>query len=215
MTLTYKIMQGRNGFAQTMKIYYGSNSVTIPSVTSPGWLGASVANDATNKIITFDINPSQTGSGSFNFTAFVLYYVVIDNPYILDTDCCSEPDVLNIVWVNAHGGLQNWYFNKVQEFTVESESSPTAYINSDRIKKYADAGDTRYGMIVKYETFNNEIIDQLESLKYCIQAYDWNAGREILIDKNSFTKYNNLQANAKKEFEFAFVYGEKITNIKQ
>lgn len=214
MTIDARTIQGRNGFAQSMKIYYGAASVVVPTLTSPAWLGATASNDTTNKIITFNINPSQTGEGSFSFSAFVLYYVVIQTPYILDDDCCGDDDVINIAWVNAHGGWQNWYFNKIQEFNVEN-SGAQSYINSSRITRYSDAGDVRYGVLVRYETFNNEIIDQLESLKYAVQAYDFTTGREIVINKSSFSKYDNLQSNAKKEFEFTFVYGEKITNIKQ
>lgn len=209
-----KRLQVKSGSTQTFYIYYGDNSITIPSpptgVTftdnnpSADWLriqvNGSTASDSTNDFVTFSL---------------VIDVVALASSVEEVTTCC-DTETIQICWLNQIGGWQSWAFRRKRAFTIEIGDKAAQTFVSGLTKKYASIGDVYEGEIVTFDSTSKSQINQLSTLKYSIQAFAYNSDTEefdipILIDRESFTKYTNGLRDKVFPFSFKFIYAEKLS----
>ena len=208
-----KRLQVKSGSTQTFYIYYGDNSITIPSpptgVTftdnnpSADWLriqvNGSTASDSTNDFVTFSL---------------VIDVVALASSIEVVSTCC-DTETLYLTWLNQIGGWQSWAFRRKRTIKIEIGDKGAQTYVTGLTKKYASIGDVYEGENVTFEVISKSQIDALSTLKYAIQAYCYNSDTEafdipVLIDRESFTKYNYSKERIF-NFSFSFIYAEKLS----
>lgn len=124
------------------------------------------------------------------------------------SNCCDNQT--NIVWLNRQGGFENYIFSGVKTFEVDGGSSKTFITNF--LKKYSEKTGIYNGKVVTTSSVPRSHVDKLDSLRQCIQAWEWdeddNTFTEILVDTTDYEKYGSKQ----KIFDVAirFIYAEEI-----
>jgi hypothetical protein len=125
--------------------------------------------------------------------------IVIDTPYIgaispaLTMLYTFEKDTTKcIVWINRQGGRCCYTFD--QRVNYEGLIGDAKVFDTGVFNKYNNRGKN-YDYVSIYKTgISNEEVDLIESLRYSIQAWEFDiktaTARPILIDSNSYGKYN-------------------------
>lgn len=141
---------------------------------------------------TYTINVYS--SDGFTFYAFGTLTLIVGETFNNINNCCSDNDT-NIVWFNRQGGWQNYIFNQRFDNSVEVGKSST-FINNG-IVKYADRGRVYNSKTVYITGLSKTEIDYLDTLRYCIQAYEFNKTTlvfsPILLESVNFNKYNSKE----------------------
>lgn len=184
-----------------LNVLYPSNRVKVTS-TLPAWF---VDYTDVNDYSTYwEITPPLQGTFTYNVDVYFE-----DEPTLVGTgvitlnvadvynevdNCCSDENV-NIVWFNRQGGWQNYIFTQRKNFGVEVGQAKT-FINNG-IVKYSDRGRVYNNKQVYAKGISLTEIDYLDTLRYGIQAYEFNPTtlefKPILVDSNSFEKYNTKE----------------------
>jgi hypothetical protein len=111
-----------------------------------------------------------------------------------DYDICCTDTAMNIAWLNADGGWQNYIFPGKHQYKVETGVA-TTFKNND-IVKYSE----RKGVFDAVTAFSQYVprhhIDYVASLKVGVQAFLYNADTEdwdipILIQADPYLKYTD------------------------
>lgn len=131
-----------------------------------------------------------------------------------DIDICCDTQH-NIVWFNRQGGWQNYIFTQRVDTEVEVGKA-TTFINNG-IVKYSDRGRV-YNAVTLYATgITKTEIDYLDTLRYSIQAYEFDKDTltfiPILVESNSFNKYNTKENMY--EVNISFKYATQLDIQKQ
>jgi hypothetical protein len=97
-----------------------------------------------------------------------------------------------LVWINREGGRSSYTFDQRKDFNEIIGESKT-FDNNGSIK-YINRGKN-FDYITVYKTgISNTEVDLIESLRYSIQAWEFdvntNTAIPIVLDSNSFSKYN-------------------------
>jgi hypothetical protein len=199
------------GSTQLHYVYYGDNTISIPTeptgvtftddTPSAGWLKIQVN------------GTTASTSGALDFTAFDLYITVVALASSVESvpHCCT--DALPITWFNQIGGWQSWGFRKKRTFTIEIGDQVAQTFVSGLIKKYADIGDVYEGEIIDFEIFSRTHIETISKMRYSIQCFTYGATNfdtPILIERQSFDKYNNHAQQKKNNISFRFIYSTKL-----
>jgi hypothetical protein len=209
-----KRLQVKSGSTQTFYIYYGDNSITIPS---PPTGVTFTDNNPSADWLRIQVNGS-TASDSTN--DFVLFSLVIDVVALADSvtsvSTCCDTETLYMTWFNQIGGWQSWAFRRKRSFTIEIGNKAAQTFVSGLTQKYASMGDVYEGEIVNFDITSRPQINAISTAKYSIQAYVYNSETEefdipILIDRDSFTKYSNGLRDKVFNFNFKFIYAEKLS----
>lgn len=123
-------------------------------------------------------------------------------------NCCDNQT--NIVWLNRQGGYQNYIFSGIKTIQVDGGDGNT--FKRDGLKKYYERTGVYDGRIVTTSSIAQSHVDYLDSLRYSIQAWEWDetddSFREILVDVQNFVKYTTRQ----KLFDVAirYIYSDEI-----
>lgn len=168
----------------------------------PAWFVESrnIDNYATFLTITAPLNGTytyQVEAWNLITRAFIGYAtltLIVGETFNNIENCCSDTDT-NIVWFNRQGGWQNYIFNQRFDNSVEVGKSST-FINNG-IVKYADRGRVYNSKTVYITGLSKTEIDYLDTLRYCIQAYEFNKTTlvfsPILLESVNFNKYNSKE----------------------
>lgn len=127
-------------------------------------------------------------------------------------NCCNNNDngLTNIVWLNREGGYQNYIFRGVK--TIEVKGGSGKAYKKDFISKWSSREGVYNGKIVSTSNIEQSHVDYLDSLRYSIQAWEWDdvaaTFQEILIAPDDFTKYTTKQ----KLFDVSirFIYAHEL-----
>jgi len=199
---------------------------TTYNVTSPpdSLTGLTVGLDPydTSRIMWFSFDPALAGVGThtYNFIknitgpdavsseAITLVFEVLDctldpleealNGLVTPTDICCV-DACNIAWYDREGGWLNYIFSGVKTYKVrigkdgsfiEVGDEGALTQKNNEIKGVYDA------KICSTRDAPQTHIDELDSLRYSIQAFLYNTATStwdipILLDKKNFTKYKS------------------------
>lgn len=128
----------------------------------------------------------------------------------------AEP--IYLTWLNAKGGFEYFFFNKKKEYQVDIESSmsmrknilpgyPASYgQNADTIIR-PTSRVSRNMIIVISQHLN---IDQINALSYIKSSvlvqivYSRNNRRTVIVDEDSFKKYNESEKLFTLQFKFSY-----------
>lgn len=199
-----------------LALLYPFHSVKVTS-SLPAWF---IDNKDVNNYSTFwQITPPISSIFTYNVDVYLS-----DEPTFLETavitllvadiynnisNCCSDTDT-NIVWFNRQGGWQNYIFNQRFDNAVEVGKAST-FINNG-IVKYADRGRVYNSKTVYITGLTKTEIDYLDTLRYSIQAYEFNpitlAFTPILLDSTNFNKYNSKENMY--EFNLTYKYATEL-----
>lgn len=148
------------------------------------------------------------------FLEFATLTVIAQETFNNITNCCSDENT-NIVWFNRQGGWQNYIFTQRFDNAVEVGKA-TTFINNGVIK-YADRGRVYNSKTVYVTGLTKTEIDYLDTLRYSIQAYEFNQSLEtftpILLDSANFNKYNSKENMY--EFSLTYKYATQLDIQKQ
>ena len=148
------------------------------------------------------------------FIEFATLTLVVAETFNNIDNCCSDTDT-NIVWYNRQGGWQNYIFNQRFDNSVEVGKAST-FINNGIIK-YADRGRVYNSKTVYITGLTKTEIDYLDTLRYSIQAYEFDATTStftpILLDSSNFNKYNSKENMY--EFNLTYKYAQQLDIQKQ
>ena len=204
-----------------LNLLYPYNRVKVTS-SLPAWF---VNNTDVNDYSTFwEITPILNGTYTYDVDVYssdeptlvgtgVITLNVADI-YNNVTNCCSDTDT-NIVWVNRQGGRQNYIFNQRFDNLVEVGKAST-FINNGIIK-YSDRGRVYNSKVVYVTGLTKTEIDYLDTLRYSIQAWEFNPSTleftPILLESSNFNKYNSKENMY--EFSLTYKYARQLDIQKQ
>jgi hypothetical protein len=151
-----------------------------------------------------------TLNGSPAIADATLIIEVVDS--LTDTiDTCYNDKSICLVWLNREGGRQSFIFDERKNFGMSLTDAKTFVTN--KTIKYSNRGKIFNNKTVYKTGLTNEQTDYLDSLRYAIQAWEYDyindISTPISVDVNSFEKYNTKD----KLNEFVLKY--RIANYKE
>lgn len=145
-----------------------------------------------NSTYTYQVEVWNVATNTF--VEFATLTVIAQETFNNIDNCCSDNDT-NIVWYNRQGGWQNYIFNQRFDNSVEVGKAST-FINNG-IVKFSDRGRVYNSKTVYITGLSKTEIDYLDTLRYCIQAYEFNKTTlvfsPILLESVNFNKYNSKE----------------------
>jgi hypothetical protein len=202
---------------QTYYVYYGSNTISLPTVPS----GITLTNNNPSAGY-FRVQITSTTLGVFSNSYvyatvdgvdYKLYFDVVgvDTRFKIVPSCCT--DNRNIMWFNRYGGFQNWNFTRKRTDSINMEGTESTYEND------LDITTADIGKVYPTESIDVLIgkahIDVVSKLKYSIRHYLYNDvtgafDTQIKVVRESFDKYNN---GGNRYFDFGFKYYKQRLNV--
>lgn len=171
--------------------------LTLYQVTSyPAWI---TDNNTVGIINWLTCNPTITGTYTYYFTestspptldACLIIEVVDSLTESIDT--CNNSETITINWVTREGGRASYLFDQRKDFKGIIGDNKT-YDNNGTIK-YINRGKNFVYKVVYKTGITDDEVDLLESLRYSIQAWEYNTTTDvstpIILDSNSYDLYS-------------------------
>ena len=145
------------------------------------------------------LTPTVTGTYTYYFTEggspptldACLIVEVVDS--LTDSiTTCNNSDTITLVWITREGGRATYLFDQRKDFKGIVGDVKT-FDNNGTIK-YINRGKNFVYKTVYKTGISDEEVDLLESLRYSIQAWEYNATTDvstpILLDSNSYDLYS-------------------------
>jgi hypothetical protein len=142
--------------------------------------------------------PTVTGTYTYYFTeggsppendACLIIEVVDSLTESLET--CSNKSPITLIWITREGGRATYIFDQRKDFGGDIGDSKT-YDNNGTIKYISRGKNFTTKTVYKTGITNNEV-DLLESLRYSIQAWEYNDTTDtcipIILDSKSYDLY--------------------------
>lgn len=217
-TLTDKRLVITSGSTQTHYVFYGDNSITVPSAGT----GVTFTNNNPSAgWVRIQVNGSTASTDDYDFVAFTLYITVVAlSASVASVTTCCDTDTLYLAWLNREGGWQSWAFRRKRTFTIEIGDRQAQTFVTGLTKKYANMGDVYEGEVVEFEIINRSYIDVISKMMYSPQVFAWNTATSefdipVLIDRQVFNKYDNVPSNKVVNFSFKFIYAKRLAIQRQ
>lgn len=119
-------------------------------------------------------------------------------------DSCNNSESINLVWINREGGRSSYIFDQRKDFGITVGNEKT--FDNNGVIKYVSRGKQFENKTVYKKGLSKNEVDFLDSLRYSIQAWEYDAVNDIstpiVLDSNSFDKYNTKE----NLFEISFKY---------
>ena len=145
------------------------------------------------------LTPTVTGTYTYYFTEggspptldACLIVEVVDS--LTDSiTTCNNSDTITLVWITREGGRGTYLFDQRKDFKGIVGDVKT-FDNNGTIK-YINRGKNFVYKVVYKTGITDDEVDLLESLRYSIQAWEYNATTDvstpILLDSNSYDLYS-------------------------
>ena len=172
------------------------NQMELYDVTAlPAW----ITPNYTPYIDRIQFTPTVTGTYTYYFTEggspptldACLIVEVVDS--LTDSiTTCNNSDTITLVWITREGGRGTYLFDQRKDFKGIVGDVKT-FDNNGTIK-YINRGKNFVYKTVYKTGISDEEVDLLESLRYSIQAWEYNATTDvstpILLDSNSYDLYS-------------------------
>jgi hypothetical protein len=172
------------------------SGLQLNAVTSlPAWIVPSIS---ITYIDYLTLTPTVTGTYTYYFTEGgspptldgCLIVEVVDSLTDSVTNC-NNSDTITINWITREGGRATYLFDQRKDFKGIIGDSKT-FDNNGTIKYIYRGKNFDYKVVYKTGISDDEV-DLLESLRYSIQAWEYNqdtdASTPILLDSNSYDLY--------------------------
>ena len=160
----------------------------------PSWFTTSALN------ATFYYQPTATGVFVISVERYVgLSLVDSGTITITVTDCTDDfiprccDNVFNIAWLSPEGGWKNYLFIGKATTSVE-QGKGLDFKDSSRVLKWSEVQDVYDAIIVGTGAIPKSHIDYTKSLRFAIQAYQYDASTggwtiPIIINREKFVMY--------------------------
>ena len=172
------------------------NQMELYDVTAlPAW----ITPNYTPYIDRIQFTPTVTGTYTYYFTEggspptldACLIVEVVDS--LTDSiTTCNNSDTITLVWITREGGRGTYLFDQRKDFKGIVGDVKT-FDNNGTIK-YINRGKNFVYKTVYKTGISDEEVDLLESLRYSIQAWEYNSTTDvstpILLDSNSYDLYS-------------------------
>lgn len=172
------------------------NQMELYDVTAlPAW----ITPNYTPYIDRIQFTPTVTGTYTYYFTEggspptldACLIVEVVDS--LTDSiTSCNNSETINLIWITREGGRVSYLFDQRKDFKGIVGDVKT-FDNNGTIK-YINRGKNFVYKVVYKTGITDDEVDLLESLRYSIQAWEYNATTDvstpILLDSNSYDLYS-------------------------
>lgn len=132
----------------------------------------------------------DSGGSPFNQDACLIIEVVDDLFTSLPT--CSDSSTVTLIWITREGGRASYIFDQRKDYSTTIGESKI-FDNGSEIKYIYRGKNFDTKNVYKTGLSNNEV-DLIESLRYSIQAWEYNndtdVSTSIVLKSDSFAKYN-------------------------
>jgi hypothetical protein len=150
-------------------------------------------------IVTLTFTPTVLGTYTYYFTEggspptldACLIVEVVDS--LTDSiTTCNNSDTITLVWITREGGRASYIFDQRKDFKGIVGDVKT--FDNNGTVKYINRGKNFLYKVIYKTGISDEEVDLLESLRYSIQAWEYNATTDvstpILLDNNSYDLYS-------------------------
>jgi hypothetical protein len=152
-----------------------------------------------NPILLLQYTPTVLGTYTYYFTeggspsiADACLIVEVVDSLTDSITTCNNSDTITLVWITREGGRASYMFDQRKDFKGIVGDVKT-FDNNGTVKYINRGKNFLYKVIYKTGISDNEV-DLLESLRYSIQAWEYNATTDvstpILLDSNSYDLYS-------------------------
>ena len=196
ITQKIRILNNQSTFCifRTFNVFSG---LQLNAVTSlPAWIVPSIS---ITYIDYLTLSPTVTGTYTYYFTEggspptldACLIVEVVDS--LTDSiTTCNNSDTITLVWITREGGRATYLFDQRKDFKGIVGDFKT--FDNNGIIKYINRGKNFVYKVVYKTGITDDEVDLLESLRYSIQAWEYNATTDvstpILLDSNSYDLYS-------------------------
>ena len=196
--ITQKIIIANNQVSTCIfRLFNVFPNMQLNTVTSlPAWIVPSIS---VTYIDYLTLTPTVTGTYTYYFTEggspptldACLIVEVVDS--LTDSiTTCNNSDTITLVWITREGGRGTYLFDQRKDFKGIVGDFKT-FDNNGTIK-YINRGKNFVYKVVYKTGITDDEVDLLESLRYSIQAWEYNATTDvstpILLDSNSYDLYS-------------------------
>lgn len=196
--ITQKIIIANNQVSTCIfRLFNVFPNMQLNTVTSlPAWIVPSIS---VTYIDYLTLTPTVTGTYTYYFTEggspptldACLIVEVVDS--LTDSiTTCNNSDTITLVWITREGGRATYLFDQRKDFKGIVGDFKT-FDNNGTIK-YINRGKNFVYKVVYKTGITDDEVDLLESLRYSIQAWEYNATTDvstpILLDSNSYDLYS-------------------------
>lgn len=196
--ITQKIIIANNQVSTCIfRLFNVFPNMQLNTVTSlPAWIVPSIS---VTYIDYLTLTPTVTGTYTYYFTLggspptldACLIVEVVDS--LTDSiTTCNNSDTITLVWITREGGRATYLFDQRKDFKGIVGDFKT-FDNNGTIK-YINRGKNFVYKTVYKTGISDEEVDLLESLRYSIQAWEYNSTTDvstpILLDSNSYDLYS-------------------------
>lgn len=109
-----------------------------------------------------------------------------------DLTTCDNSNTVTLVWITREGGRASYIFDQRKDFKGVVGESKT--FDNNGIVKYVSRGKNFTYKTVYKSGISNIEADYLESLRYSVQAWEYDSTNDecipIVLDNNSYDLYN-------------------------
>jgi len=150
-------------------------------------------------IVTLTFTPTVLGTYTYYFTEggspptldACLIVEVVDS--LTDSvTTCNNSDTITLIWITREGGRASYMFDQRKDFKGIVGDVKT--FDNNGTVKYINRGKNFLYKVIYKTGISDEEVDLLESLRYSIQAWEYNATTDvstpILLDSNSYDLYS-------------------------
>ena len=196
--ITQKIIIANNQVSTCIfRLFNVFPNMQLNTVTSlPAWIVPSIS---VTYIDYLTLTPTVIGTYTYYFTEggspptldACLIVEVVDS--LTDSiTTCNNSDTITLVWITREGGRATYLFDQRKDFKGIVGDVKT-FDNNGTIK-YINRGKNFVYKTVYKTGISDEEVDLLESLRYSIQAWEYNSTTDvstpILLDSNSYDLYS-------------------------
>ena len=166
----------------------------------PSWIVPN--NFGRSYIVTLTFSPTVLGTYTYYFTKggspptldACLIVEVVDS--LTDSvTTCNNSDTITLVWITREGGRASYMFDQRKDFKGIVGDVKT--FDNNGTVKYINRGKNFLYKVIYKTGISDEEVDLLESLRYSIQAWEYdintNISTPIYIKPESFSKYNTKE----------------------
>lgn len=174
----------------------------VDTVSKPVWV-TEYQDSISDSTVAYGINGTGIAAGTYRIdfslfeddasgTALGDFYIEIIIPSACDNeqDICCGSGAVTLRWLSREGAIMQWTFAGVRTFEMTLGDAPT-FKNRDIEIFYSERKNVFNGKTVSTKQISKEQADFLDSLKYAIQAWEWDGetATPILLSNDSFIKY--------------------------
>ena len=166
-----------------------------PISSLPAWIVATYSPFITKLTLT----PTTVGTYTYYFTeggspptADACLIIEVVNSLTDSITTCNNSDTITLVWITREGGRASYMFDQRKDFKGIVGDVKT--FDNNGTVKYINRGKNFLYKVIYKTGISDEEVDLLESLRYSIQAWEYNATTDvstpILLYSKSYDLYS-------------------------